>query len=172
MDYNGTIESIGIRSTQIRLLTGPLVSIPNEKMATVEIENIQERPYLRQEFDIRIKYESSAEMVEESIEIIKGILSVPETEDDEYHPNMAINREGYPPRVHFNKINIDSFNIYVIYWFFPPDWWEFMKHAEKINFQIIKRLNEASIDFAFPTQMLHLTDDSNVTNERDSHKEK
>lgn len=172
MDYNGTIESIGIRSTQIRLLTGPLVSVPNEKMATVEIENIQKRPYLRQEFDIRIKYESSPDMVEKSIQIIKDILSLPETEDDEYHPNKAINREGYPPRVHFNKINNDSFNIYVIYWFFPPDWWEFMQHAEKINFQIIKRLNEASIDFAFPTQMLHLSEHSTHTNDRNHPKEK
>ena len=162
MDYNGTIESIGLRSTQIRLLTGPLVSIPNEKMASIEIENIQERPYLRREFDIRIKHESTQVVVEKSVQIIKDILSLPNLDDDEWHPNRAINNKKYPPRVFFNKINTDSFNIYVSYWHFPPVHWEFMKHAEAVNIQIINRLNEASIDFAFPTQMMHFKEDMNV----------
>ena len=31
-----------------------------------------------------------------------------------------------------------------------------MEHAETINFEIIKRLKEAKIDFAFPTRSLQL----------------
>lgn len=162
MEHNGTVESIGIRSTQIRLLTGPLVSIPNEKMASIEIENIQHRPFLRREFDIRIKYESSRDIVEKSVDIIKDILSVPNIEGDEYHPNMAINRQDYPPRVFFNKINDDSFNIYIIYWHFPPNHWEFLEHSEAINFQIIKLLKEANIDFAFPTKELLIKEEKTL----------
>ena len=168
MEHTGTVESIGIRSTQIRLLTGPVVSIPNEKMASIEIENIQQRPFLRREFDIRIKYESSKDIVEKSVDIIKGILSVPNIEGDEYHPNLAINNPDYPPRVYFNKINNDSFNIYIIYWHFPPVHWEYMAHAETINFEIIRRLKEAKIGFAFPTQSLQLDpidDDKNKAHE-------
>ena len=156
MEHNGTVESIGIRSTQIRLLTGPVVSIPNEKMASIEIENIQQRPFLRREFDIRVKYESSKDIVEKSVELIKEVLSVPNIEGDEYHPNLAINNPEYPPRVYFNQINDDSFNIYIIYWHFPPVHWEFMAHAESINFEIINKLKEANIDFAFPTRSLQL----------------
>ncbi|MEP0131905.1 MAG: mechanosensitive ion channel family protein [Eudoraea sp.] len=162
MDHNGTIETIGIRSTQIRLLTGPIVSIPNEKMASIEIENIQKRPFLRREFDIRIKYESSRDIVEKSVEIIKDVLSISDIEGDEFHPNLAINSPDYPPRVYFNKINDDSFNIYIIYWHFPPKHWEFMEHSEAINFQIIKRLKEANIDFAFPTQSLQLSSNTDM----------
>jgi MscS family membrane protein len=33
LGQNGTVEAIGLRSTKIRLLTGHLTSIPNEKMA-------------------------------------------------------------------------------------------------------------------------------------------
>ncbi|MDT0553035.1 mechanosensitive ion channel family protein [Urechidicola vernalis] len=158
-DYNGTIEAIGIRSTQIRLLTGPVVSVPNEKMASIEIENIQKRPYLRREFDIKIKYESSRDIVEKCVEIIKDVLSIPPgLEADEFHPNVAINRPDYTPKVYFNKINDDSFNIYVNYWHFPPEHWEFMSHSESINFQIINQLNEANIEFAFPTNTVHLKD--------------
>jgi len=79
-----------------------------------------------------------------------------------YHPNLAINNPEYPPRVYFNKINDDSFNIYIIFWHRPPNHWEFMEHAESINFEIINRLKKAKIDFAFPTQSLQLSLNSNV----------
>ena len=167
MDYNGTIESIGIRSTQIRLLTGPLVSIPNEKMASVEIENIQARPFIRRDFDIRLKHGSSYEEVEKIVGMIRDILFAPE--GAEKHPNQVINHPDYPPRVFFNNINSDSFNISVLYWHFPPVHWEFMEHAEGINIKIIRQLNESGMEFAFPTQMLHLDDVNNRTIDSDDH---
>ena len=37
-----------------------------------------------------------------------------------------------------------------------------MEHAESINFEIINRLKKAKIDFAFPTQSLQLSLNSNV----------
>ncbi|MGI9530743.1 mechanosensitive ion channel family protein [Lutimonas sp.] len=162
LNYNGTIESIGIRSTQIRLLTGPLVSIPNEKMASVEIENIQARPYIRRDFDIRIKHGSSYTEVEKIVRMIRNIVAIPEGEDD--HPNQVINHVDYPPRVFFNTIAADSFNISVVYWHFPPVHWDFMEHAEGINIQIIRELNESGIDFAFPTQIVHVLDGNEKNN--------
>jgi MscS family membrane protein len=161
LNYNGTIESIGIRSTQIRLLTGPLVSIPNEKMASVEIENIQARPFIRRDFDIRMKHGSPYEEVEKIVGMIRYILSVPEGEKN--HPNQAINNADYPPRVFFNTISADAFNISVLYWHFPPNHWQFMEHAEGVNFKIIRQLNESGIEFAFPTQTLHVREEGNNT---------
>ena len=165
LNYNGTIESIGIRSTQIRLLTGPLVSIPNEKMASVEIENIQARPFIRRDFDIRMKHGSPYEEVEKIVGMVRELLSVPEGEKN--HPNKVINKPDYPPRVFFNNISADAFNISIIYWHFPPDHWEFMEHAEGVNIKIIRQLNESGIDFAFPTQLLHLDDVNNKAIDRD-----
>lgn len=158
LNYNGTIESIGIRSTQIRLLTGPLVSIPNEKMASVEIENIQARHFIRRDFDIRIKHGSSYTEVEKIVSLIRSIVAIPEGETN--HPNRVINHPDYPPRVFFNTINADSFNISVVYWHFPPSHWEFMEHAEGLNIKIIRQLNESGIDFAFPTQTMHVLNEA------------
>ena len=165
LNYNGTIESIGIRSTQIRLLTGPLVSIPNEKMASVEIENIQARPFIRRDFEIRMKHGSPYEEVEKIVGMIRDILSIPEGEKN--HPNEAINNPDYPPRVFFSTISADSFNISVLYWHFPPNHWKFMEHAEGINVKIIRQLSESGIEFAFPTQTLHLSEENNNTIEPD-----
>lgn len=170
LNYNGTIESIGIRSTQIRLLTGPLVSIPNEKMASVEIENIQARRFIRRDFDIRMKHDSPYEEVDKIVGMIRDILSIPDSEEN--HPNQAINNPDYPPRVFFNNINEDSFNISILYWHFPPNHWEYMEHAQYINIKIIQELNASGIEFAFPTQMLHLSDGFNIPKDQDNHKAK
>jgi MscS family membrane protein len=180
LGQDGTVESIGLRSTKIRLLTGHLTSIPNEKMATVEIENIGRRPYIRRLFNVTITYDTVPEKITRALEILREILSLPEMvasetthgtedladtvfaeEEAEYqlHPNKAINYPGFPPRVSFNELNADSLNILVIYWYHPPNYWDYLEHATWINLQIMERFKAEGIDFAFPTQTLHMAGD-------------
>lgn len=75
------------------------------------------------------------------------------------HPNEAINQPDFPPRVFFNDFNADSLNILVVYWFHPPEYWDYLEHAHWINVQIMERSKAEGIDFAFPTQTLHLAGD-------------
>ena len=180
MGQDGTVESIGLRSTKIRLLTGPLTSIPNEKMANVEIENIGRRPYIRRLINVTITYDTPPEKITRAVDILREILAVPEAVDPETtdstgqlaatdategeaehqpHPNEAINQPDFPPRVYFNELNTDSLNILVIYWYHPPAYWDYLEHANWINTQIMERFNVEGIDFAFPTQTLHLAGD-------------
>ena len=46
-NYDGVVEKVGFRSTRIRLLTGHLVTIPNEKVVNSGLENIAKRPHIR-----------------------------------------------------------------------------------------------------------------------------
>ncbi len=188
----GDVEAIGLRSTKIRLLSGHLTSIPNEKMAAVEIENIGRRPYIRRVFNITITYDTPPEKITRAIEILREILSVPATPDEknihattnknraypshsteappalasmiedierDFHPNWSINQPDFKPQVSFNEFNADSLNIVVYYWYHPPDFWKYLNHASWINTQIMERFNAEGIDFAFPTQTLHLAGD-------------
>jgi MscS family membrane protein len=180
MGQDGTVESIGLRSTKIRLLTGPLTSIPNDKMANAEVVNIGRRPYIRRLINVTITYDTPPEKINRAVELLREILSVPEvpapeitdgTEelaataaaegeaDPQPHPNEAINQPDFPPRVYFNDLNADSLNILVIYWYHPPDYWNYLEHAHWINIQIMERFNAEGIDFAFPTQTLHMAGD-------------
>ena len=179
LGQDGTVESIGLRSTKIRLLTGHLTSIPNEKMAAVEVVNIGRRPHIRRLFNVTITYDTPPDKINRALEILREILSVPErpamettdgTEEladaiatveaeQNIHPNEAINHPDYPPRVSFNEFNADSLNILVIYWYHPPDYWAFLDLASWINTRIVERFNAEGIDFAFPTQTLHLAGD-------------
>lgn len=178
MGQDGTVESIGLRSTRIRLLTGPLTSIPNEKIAAMEIENIGRRPYIRRTFNITITYDTAPAKIARAVEILREILAVPQkpaagdagtesavsaTAPDEveqhFHPNEAINKPDFPPRVFFDELNSDSLNILVNYWYHPPEYWDYLEHAHWVNLQIMERFNVEGINFAFPTQTVHLAGD-------------
>ncbi len=142
---DGNIEDVGLRSTRIRTLDGHLVTVPNGELARMTVRNIGKRPYIRRLFNITITYDTPPKKVERALEIIKGILKD--------HEGM---NNDFPPRVFFNEFNSSSLNIIVIYWYHPPDYWDFMRFSEKVNLEILSRFNSEGIDFAFPTQTLHL----------------
>jgi MscS family membrane protein len=169
--HDGEIEEIGLRSVKIRTLTGHQVTIPNEDAARIDIENIGRRPFIRRRFNVTVTYDTPPEKIGRGIEILGEILAVPETtraesaessdqQQGEIHPNEAINQPEFPPRVYFNELNADSLNIIAFYWYHPAEYWNYLEHATWVNMQIMQRFNAESIDFAFPTQTLHLAGDA------------
>jgi MscS family membrane protein len=146
--HDGFIESIGLRSTNIRTLEGHVVIIPNGELANRTIKNIGQRKYIRRLANINITYDTPPEKIERALEILKDIL--------DNHEGM---NPEFPPRVYFSEFNSDSLNLLFLYWYHPPDYWAYMAYGEKVNLAIIRRFNEEGIDFAFPTQTLHLAGD-------------
>ena len=146
--YDGTVEDIGFRSTRVRTLTGHLVTIPNEKMASSNIENIGRRPSIRRLTNITITYDTPPDKVERAVEIVRGIL--------ENHEGM---HPDFPPRVYFNEFNSDSLNIIMLYWYHPPDYWKFLEFNERTNLQIMRAFEAEGIEFAFPTTTTYLAHD-------------
>ena len=146
--FDGYVEEIGFRSTRLRSLRGHLIAIPNEKMASVSIENIGMRPSIRRYTNITITYDTPVEKVELAVSIIKEILK----DHEGMHPD-------YPPQVYFNEFNDVSLNIAVFYWFHPPDYWEAMRFGEQVNLRIMRAFEAEGIEFAFPTTTTYLAQD-------------
>lgn len=146
--HDGPVEEIGLRSTTIRTLEGHMVSIPNGELANRTILNIGKRPFIRRLANVTITYDTPPEKIQEGIDIIKKIL--------DNHEGM---KEEFPPRVFFSGLNNDSLNILMLFWYHPPDYWQFMEFSQKVNFEIIKQFNAAGIDFAFPTQTVYVAGD-------------
>ena len=48
-----------------------------------------------------------------------------------------------------------------IYWYHPPNYWDYMAFTEKFNKEVFRRFNEEGIDFAFPTQTVYVAGDDN-----------
>ncbi len=145
---DGVVEQLGFRSTRLRTLEGHLVSIPNGELANQTIENIAKRPHFRRIANLTITYDTPPEKVREALEIAQDVLK----DHEGMHPD-------FPPRVFFNEFNSTSLNLFMIYWYHPADFWKYMAFTEKVNLELLRRFNEAGIEFAFPTQTLYLAGD-------------
>ena len=124
----------------------PLTGI--EELANKTIQNIGQRPCIRRVFNIGVTYDTPPDKVQQAIAIIKELL--------ENHEGM---KPDFPPRVYFDGFKDFSLNILAIYWYHPPEYWDYMAFSEKLNLEILRRFNEAGIAFAFPTQTLHIAGD-------------
>ncbi len=145
--YDGFVEEIGLRSTKIRLLTGHQVSIPNEEMARSDIENIGRRPNIRRTASLQMPSYTPVAKVRRALEIVRNVL--------ENHDGMD---NEFPPRVYLRDINDASIGIFLIYWYHPPDYWEYLAFSEKLNLQIMEQFEAEQIPFARPGLMIHMAE--------------
>lgn len=148
-NYDGVVEGVGFRSTRIRLLTGHLVTIPNEKLVNSGLENIGRRPNIRWLTNIGITYDTPTEKIEKAVSIVRELLA----DHEGMHPD-------FPPRVYFNGFNDWSLNIMVVVWYHPPNYWDFQEWVQRTCLEITRRFTDEGIDFAFPTRTLHLANDA------------
>jgi len=146
----GVVEEVGVRTTKVRTLDGHLLTAPNGNLANSTIHNISRRPFIRRVFSVTVTYDTPPEKVQRAIDILKELLADHEGMD-----------ENYPPRVIFDEMASHSLNIKCFYWYHPPDYWKYMEFTEYVNMEILKRFNEAGIEFAFPTQTMYLAGDNN-----------
>lgn len=137
--YDGVVQEIGLRSTRIRLLTGHEASVPNDKLADSDIENVGRRPHIRRTVDIHVPLDTPREKIEQAVAIIRATL--------ENHEGM---QSDFPPRVYFFDFNSSSFTIRVIYWYSPPNYWDYLAFSERINFEIVRAFERQGIQFTLP----------------------
>lgn len=140
--FDGTVETIGLRSTRIRTLDGHLVTLPNKIVADSGITNISLRPNIRQLFTISLTYDTTPEKMREALQIARDVIrNHPLTHD------CIVNWRDYGPH---------SLDIFVVYWAKTTDFKQFLAALEEINLELKARYDAAKLNFAFPTRTIHL----------------
>ncbi len=140
----GTVEHIGFRSTRIRTFYNSLISIPNSILATTNIDNMGLREYRRVRADLGVTYDTPPEKIEAFIEGIKNIIQAnPSTRKDYFH-------------VVFNGYGSFSLDIMVYYFLTVPDWTDELIEKQNIFLEILRLAHNLEVDFAYPTQTLHM----------------
>lgn len=147
---DGIVETVGFRSTRIRTLDGHLVTMPNGDVANNSIRNVSARPNIKRSFSVTVTYDTPPDKVQRAIDILNEIL----------HEHEGMDPET-PARVFFNDMTDIALSIQVIYWYHPPEYWDYCAFSQWVNFEILHRFNAEGIEFAFPTQTLFLAGDSN-----------
>ena len=152
--FDGIVETVGFRSTRLRTLDGHIVTIPNGELANDSIRNVSKRPNIKRSFELGVTYDTTPEMLDQALEILHDILRDHEGMDADL-----------PPRIYFTSFADSALVISIIYWYHPADWWKFTEFNQRINREILQRFNEAGIEFAFPTQTIHLVSPDDGTAE-------
>jgi MscS family membrane protein len=143
---DGTVETIGLRSTRVRNGDGYLVTIPNKTMASANIVNVSKRPSIKTVMNVGVTYDTPAERVERAMRIIDEVFRP--------HPKTA------DLVISFNKFESSSLNILVVHSWRSTDYNEYLRGFQELNLELKRRFDAENISFAFPTQTVYLRQDS------------
>ena len=117
-------------------------------MAIKTIKNIGKRPFIRRVMNIRVASDTPPDKIRQALQILRELVDNHDGRD-----------ENYPPRVFLEDFLDTAINIRVIYWFHPPDYWDYCDYGERLNLQVIEAFHAAGIRFAVPSQRLLLASD-------------
>jgi len=140
--YEGSIETIGLRSARVRTWDGTLVVIPNRTVASANITNLAVRPTRRTNFTIGLIYDTPTEKLERAIAILRDVMAK--------HPSTS------QSRAYFNRFGDFSLNILVQHWCNEMDYEVYLRSMEEMNLAIKRQFEEEEIEFAFPTQTIEM----------------
>jgi MscS family membrane protein len=139
---DGFVEDIGIRSIRIRTLEKKLVTIPNSKISDAAIENITAEPMKRVLLKLGLSYETKPEKMKEALDILKSIpQKIKETDKKECVAFFSDYKE---------------YSLEVTYIYFIKKEADIPSTISKVNAEILESFCAAGIEFAFPTQTIHV----------------
>jgi MscS family membrane protein len=142
----GTVETIGLRSTRVRNPDGHLITVPNKTMGNATIINITRRPSIRTIMDLGLNYDTTPAKMRRAVEILNEVYRK--------HPNTK------DLIVAFNQFAASALNIRVIHWWDGSDYKAYMAGLQELNLTVQERFEAEKISFAFPTQTVMLKQDS------------
>lgn len=141
---DGTVEEVGLRSSRIRTFRNSLIYVPNGKLADNTIDNHGLRKYRRFYTHITITYDTPPDLIELFVKGLREIVEQhPHTWKDNYH-------------VYLNEMSSSSLNIMFYIFFSVPTWGDELNARHEVLMKIIRLANEIGINFAFPTQTVHV----------------
>lgn len=143
-EVDGTVEEVGFRSSRVRTFRNSVIYVPNSKLADNVIDNHGLRKYRRFYTQLTLTYDTPPDMIELFIEgLRKIVMTHPVTAKDNYH-------------IYFNDMAASSLNIMFYIFFKVPSWGEELKARHEILMHIITLAKDMGVNFAFPTQTLHI----------------
>ena len=143
---DGTVETIGLRSTRVRNLDGFLITIPNKTMGGASITNVTRRPRIKTVINVGITYDTPRPKIERALAILREVYG--------NHPMTSEVLVG------FDKFLDSSLNLLVVHWWKSTDFPHYLAGLQEMNLQLKERFDAEGIPFAFPSRTVYLRQDS------------
>lgn len=141
-DLMGTVEHVGLKTTRIRSLSGEQLVFSNSDLLSSRIRNYKRMNERRVIFTVGTTYDTPLQLVREIPRIIREAVEAQE--------NTRFDRS------HFRSYGASALEFETVYYMLVPDYNAFMDTQEAVNLTILERFGREGIEFAFPTQTLHV----------------
>ncbi|MEC9092418.1 MAG: mechanosensitive ion channel family protein, partial [Planctomycetota bacterium] len=140
----GEVESVGVRSSRIRTFYNSLVVVPNSRLTTAIVDNMGRRKFRRVKSVLGVEYGTSPDQLQAFCEGVRELIRQnPLTRHDYFH-------------VYVNEFGDSAIEILLYFFLRTPTWAGELQEKHNILINIMKLAKELEIEFAYPTQTLHV----------------
>ncbi|MEM7627688.1 MAG: mechanosensitive ion channel family protein [Planctomycetota bacterium] len=143
-NVEGTVEDLGFRSTRIRTFYNSQVTVPNASLVRAKVDNYGRRKYRRWKTHLGVQYDTPPDKL---IAFTEGIRELVRT-----HPYT---RKDYY-QVWMHQWSPSSMDVLLYIFFEVPDWNTELRERERLYIDIVRLADTLGVQFAFPTQTVHL----------------
>ena len=148
--YTGTVETIGMRSTNIRATDRTLISIPNAKFADMELINWAQCDRMLISQLIGVRYETTPDQLRHILVNLREM----------FHAHPRIDSETI--RVRFASHGASSLDISIRVYALTREWNDFHAIKEDVLLRVSDIVAESGSGFAFPSQTLYIGQDDGL----------
>lgn len=143
----GTVETIGFRSTLVRRFDKAPVYVPNAKLSDNAVTNFAKMTHRRIYWKIGVEYGSTVEQLRQIRDGIEGFL----LNDDAF-----VKPPEVPMFVRIDSFNDSSIDIMVYCFTRTTVWGEWLEIKERLAYAIKAVVEGAGTGFAFPSRSLYI----------------
>ncbi|MDA0683842.1 MAG: mechanosensitive ion channel family protein [Bacteroidetes bacterium] len=142
-DHSGSVEHIGIKTTRIRSLSGEQIVFSNNDLLGSRVRNYKRMNERRALFSIGVVYDTPHDVLKAIPAKLQAAVEGAE--------NTRFDR------AHLKNFGDFSINFEIVYYMVVPDYAAYMDTQQTINLAVHDVFTREGIEFAFPTQTLHIT---------------
>lgn len=146
-EHMGVVEKIGLKTTRLRSLNGEQLIFSNNDLLQSRIRNFQNIYERRALSAVGVTYDTPPEKLRKIPQILQDAIEASEKTRFE--------------RAHFKSYGDFALIFEYVYFVMDKEYRAFMDEQQEINLRICEAFKAEGIDFAFPTQTIHLQSSSN-----------
>jgi MscS family membrane protein len=151
----GSVESVGMRSTRVRTFYNSVITVPNNMLTNAVIDNMGRRKYRRFTSSLSMEYGTDVRKIITFVEGVRELIRLhPMTRKDYFH-------------VYLNQFSASSLDVMLYCFFECPDWSAELRERERLMVDIIRLAEKVGVAFAFPTQTIHMAGGDEETARRE-----
>ncbi len=141
-EHLGTVEHVGLKTTRVRALSGEQLVLANSDLLGSRIRNFKRMEERRVVFQVGVVYGTPAQTLRKLPDVIREAV--------ESRDNARFDRS------HFKSFGDSALVFETVYYMRVPDYSAYMDTQQAINLELYERFEAMGVEFAYPTQTLHL----------------